>query len=74
MAPITDEAVSELKDLVARLEKRVHELEAKAGISTPRSAAQRMRMVLMGPPGAGKLCSVPILSFSKAIMSNQLDQ
>jgi hypothetical protein len=53
MAPITDQDVSELKNLVTRLEKRVHELEAKAGISSPKTVGERMRLVLMGPPGAG---------------------
>lgn len=62
MAPITDVDVSDLKRLVARLENRVHELEAKAGISAPKSASERMRMVLMGPPGAGKLDSKRSLS------------
>jgi adenylate kinase len=55
MAPITDQAVDELKSLVAKLEKRVHELESKAGLSAARPATEQMRMVLMGPPGAGKL-------------------
>ena len=54
MAPITDQDVSELKSLVARLERRVHELEAKAGISPPKTVSEQMRLVLMGPPGAGK--------------------
>jgi adenylate kinase len=55
MAPITDQAVDELKSLVAKLEKRVLELESKAGLSTGRPALEQMRLVLMGPPGAGKL-------------------
>jgi hypothetical protein len=62
MAPITDQDAADLKGLVARLEKRVQELEAKAGLSTPKTAAERMRMVLMGPPGAGKLLPTIVTS------------
>jgi hypothetical protein len=61
MAPITDQDVADLKSLVAKLEARVAELEGKAsgakagGSSTglKASASERMRLVLMGPPGAG---------------------
>jgi adenylate kinase len=52
MAPITDQVVDDLKSLVAKLEKRVAELESKAGGGT-RTSTEQMRMVLMGPPGAG---------------------
>jgi len=56
MAPITDQDVAELKSLVAKLERRVAELESTTGgsSSAPKSTTERMRMVLMGPPGAGK--------------------
>ena len=54
MAPITDDIVSDLKGLVQKLESRVQELEAKiAGKPSQASMAETMRMVIMGPPGAG---------------------
>ena len=56
MAPITDRDVADLKSLVAKLEARVSELETKSGGGSaprPASSAERMRLVLMGPPGAG---------------------
>jgi len=64
MAPITDDIVHGLKSLVEKLEARVDELEAKLqggnGSSSGSSAtttATGMRMVIMGPPGAGEaLC------------------
>jgi adenylate kinase len=57
MAPINDGTVDELRNLVSSLEKRVHELEAKLeGKSTkPRNLSDQMRMILIGPPGAGEL-------------------
>jgi len=55
MAPITDQDVAQLKGLVAKLEARVAELESKTsgGSSSPKTVGEKMRMVLMGPPGAG---------------------
>lgn len=55
MAPITDSDVVQLKSLVAKLEHRVAELEGKAGGAPSKSAGatEQMRMILMGPPGAG---------------------
>lgn len=55
MAPITDQMVDELKGTISKLEARVQELEGKlqqkvSGSSTSES----MRMILIGPPGAGK--------------------
>jgi hypothetical protein len=57
MAPITETTVSDLKDLVHKLEARVHHLESRyeSGGKKPQSAAQSMRMILIGPPGAGAL-------------------
>lgn len=55
MAPITETTVSDLKDLVHKLEARVHHLESRyeSGGKKPQSAAESMRMILIGPPGAG---------------------
>jgi len=57
MAPITDETVSDLKDLVHKLQDRVHQLERRLveGGDKPRTPVESMRMILIGPPGAGKL-------------------
>lgn len=56
MAPITDETVSGLKDTIGKLEARVVELENRLvhGGNKPKSVAEQMRIILMGPPGAGK--------------------
>lgn len=66
MAPIKDETVDALKDLVNKLEARVEQLEAKLHHSEggpiarkSRSNAESMRMVLMGPPGAGMDLPLP---------------
>lgn len=59
MAPITDETVDGLKSIIHKLEARVEQLEQRLTHggegSKPRSVAEQMRMVLMGPPGAGML-------------------
>jgi adenylate kinase len=57
MAPITDAAVDDLKSTVNRLEKRIAELENRlSGQSGGEPAsAESVRMILMGPPGAGEL-------------------
>ena len=59
MAPIKDETVEALRDLVNKLETRVEQLEAKLQQTDgnhptrkPRST-ESIRMILMGPPGAG---------------------
>jgi adenylate kinase len=55
MAPIREETVTDLKDLVAKLETRVRQLEDRLGGegTKSRTPSQSMRMILMGPPGAG---------------------
>lgn len=57
MAPIKDETVDNLKDLVSKLESRVAQLEARlsgdGGAAKASSMTESMRIILMGPPGAG---------------------
>ena len=60
MAPITDDTVEALRDTIHKLESRVQQLEAKLGHSdgsapagSPNKPLQSVRMILMGPPGAG---------------------
>jgi len=60
MAPIKDETVDALRDLVNKLESRIEQLEVKlqhAGGDAParrtKSHTESIRMILMGPPGAG---------------------
>jgi len=56
MAPIGDDAVQSLHELVNKLESRVRELEDKlshAQAGTKHTPPEGVRMILMGPPGAG---------------------
>ena len=56
MAPITEEVVTGLKDTIGKLENRIEDLEGRLGFETkPKSVAEQMRIILMGPPGAGML-------------------
>lgn len=56
MAPITEETVSTLHSTIQSLEKRVRELEGKlnGGSGSGSNPLNTMRMILIGPPGAGK--------------------
>jgi adenylate kinase len=55
MAPLTDSAVDELKGTVSRLEQRIAELESRlqGQVSVADPSQESVRMILMGPPGAG---------------------
>ena len=60
MAPLTDASVDDLKSTVTSLEKRIADLEKRlAGQNGGAPAsAESVRMILMGPPGAGMLFPV----------------
>ena len=63
MAPIVDETVDALKELVHKLESRVQQLEARlegrdGAPAQPSNSS--VRMILMGPPGAGTCTILPL--------------
>ena len=70
MAPIVESTVDSLKDTIHKLEKRVWELENKLEGRAPNSTnvSDQMRMILIGPPGAGPSSAlrqpVPMLTFA----------
>ena len=58
MAPITDDTVQALRDTIHKLESRVQQLESRLGggddgSSKAGGSRDAIRMILMGPPGAG---------------------
>ena len=66
MAPLGEQLVDQLRGTVDKLEARVAELEARlhgkaqsSASSSPSSDA--MRIILMGPPGAGMRDSWPFV-------------
>ena len=59
MAPITEDTVEALRDTIHKLESRVRDLEGRLGNGSDGAIknvgpVEAMRMVIMGPPGAGK--------------------
>lgn len=51
----SEQIIEQLKSHIGSLESRVHELESKYGKpdTGAKSAVDGMRMILIGPPGAG---------------------
>ena len=48
---IVDDELSQLKNVVANLESRIKRLEQRGTGSSP--TTEELRMILIGPPGAG---------------------
>ena len=49
---LVDDEVQRLRDVVNGLESRIQKLEQRA-LGAPTSTADELRMILIGPPGAG---------------------
>ena len=60
MAP-TDE-LQYLKSLLAQLTKKIEEIEGKAKHAIVGTPAQQLRMILVGPPGAGTAFDRPLFA------------
>ena len=63
---MSDSLVQELRATIDKLENRLKDVEDRmlghgednsSATSTTTSGAQGMRMILIGPPGAGELCA-----------------
>jgi adenylate kinase len=56
MAPNTGDELEYLKSLLGRLQVKIEDLEKKAKSAAPPPAKsnKELRMILVGPPGAGK--------------------
>lgn len=69
MAPLGEQLVDQLKGTIDKLETRVAELEARlhgkaqSAASSLSSNSDEMRIILMGPPGAGMRDCTPSLCF-----------
>jgi hypothetical protein len=87
MAPLGEQLVDQLKSTVDKLEARVAELEARlhgkaqqVASSSSSSTSDEMRIILMGPPGAGMresvyvFCCVPRLTMTRQRYPGSQDQ
>lgn len=50
-----EDELKQLKDVIGNLESRVKQLEGRAGSAVAPLNTEEIRMILIGPPGAGKL-------------------
>lgn len=54
MAPTPSDEVSYLKSLVSQLNTKIKQLEEGAKNALTPTPQEQLRMIIMGPPGAGK--------------------